>query len=162
MKYVLSVDMSCPNSAPMTPKRTTAVVCFRFNSAKLDGLRTISSSSSSKSSGCPEMNEKTRNDFIHLSNTSFAVSQKCLHLVRVAALPARPICSAVNCLRPTAAQSVRCACTMAKTAPNFPPTACALSCPCDPVRRAESVGPPLVFRCNGVASAWPSFPLADA
>lgn len=66
-KYVLSVDMSCPNSAPMTPKRTTAVVCFRFNSAKLDGLRTISSSSSSKSSGCPERNEETRNDFIYLS-----------------------------------------------------------------------------------------------
>lgn len=155
--------MSCPNSAPMTPKRTTAVVCFLFNSAKLDGLRTISSSSSSKSSGCAEINEKRINQFdFSPKTTPSAVYRKYKHLVLVAVLPARPICSAANCLRPIAAQSVRCACTMAKTGPNFRPIACALSCPCDPIRPAESVGPPLVFRCNDVASVWPSFPLVDA
>lgn len=51
MRILQSVEISWPNSAPITPNKTTAVVCFRFSSAKLDGLRTISSSSSSKSSG---------------------------------------------------------------------------------------------------------------
>lgn len=49
---LLSVEISWPNSAPMTPSNTTAVVCFRFNSAKLDGFLITSSSSSSYSSGC--------------------------------------------------------------------------------------------------------------
>lgn len=31
---------SCPNSAPITPSNTTAVVCFRFSSATLDGFLT--------------------------------------------------------------------------------------------------------------------------
>lgn len=30
---------SCPNSAPITPNRTTAVVCFRRNSVVEEGLR---------------------------------------------------------------------------------------------------------------------------
>lgn len=37
---------SCPNSAPITPIRTTAVVCLRFNSEAEDGFRNENSGKS--------------------------------------------------------------------------------------------------------------------
>lgn len=38
-----SAAISCPNSEPITPSNTTAVVCLRRNSAAEDGLRVVSS-----------------------------------------------------------------------------------------------------------------------
>lgn len=43
LRFLPVSPTSCPNSAPITPSSTTAVVCFRFSSATDDGLRTHNS-----------------------------------------------------------------------------------------------------------------------
>lgn len=37
-RFWFVVATSCPNSAPITPNNTIAVVCLRFSSAALDGF----------------------------------------------------------------------------------------------------------------------------
>lgn len=72
--FWLVVVTSCPNSAPITPSNTTAVVCFRFSSATLDGFLTTFISANVRKVIKPKVFSKTYATRLFLPSTSSSSS----------------------------------------------------------------------------------------
>lgn len=153
MRILQSVEISWPNSAPITPNKTTAVVCFRFSSAKLDGLRTISSSSSSKSSGYKKIEISSAQSYRLLYESGYS------HLVPVLVAFAFRKCFVVKRFAVAVERLVRCAYTEVRIVPSFRPAVYGLFCPFDPIHLIESVVQPHEFQYSDAANVLPSFQL---